>query len=72
MQRITRKMLEAKLATAAKLTGRELVLSGAYGGWAVFGKSGEHGGMRDLTAGHWPARQTATFLDGMIEGARKD
>lgn len=65
-QRITRAMLEAKLATVAKLTRTPLRLSGAYGGWEVQEVINEMGGIRSLTHGHYPARHVATFLDGML------
>jgi hypothetical protein len=69
-QRITQAYLVAKCETAARLTGKPLHISGAYGGWAVHMTVNEFGGVSDLTNGHIPARHVDLFLDGLIKGVR--
>lgn len=48
---------------------RSIVLSGAYGGHAVHRVADTGTGTASLTA-HVPAREAATYLDGMIEALR--
>jgi hypothetical protein len=79
--RITRKILEAKVATVNGLLGFDVdalqyntvgsvQLYGAYGATAVHRVVNEAHGITDLS-GFGTMKETAAFLSGMITGLRK-
>lgn len=75
--RITGAHLQGKVDTVNRLLGVDpdapystvgkVVLSGAYGGHGVHRYVNTSGGVSDLMGGHFPAREAARFLDGMIQ-----
>ena len=78
-QRITDKMVQARIDTANHLLGFEsevgyntegaLRIEKAYGGTAVSRMSGEFGGVSMLT-GYGTKREAYNYLSGVIEGLR--
>lgn len=69
MQRMSKSALRAKCELASRMTGQEIVLSGAYGGHGVHMMVPGSTGRRDLMGGHYTAREAGWFLDGMIQSA---
>lgn len=69
MTRITQSHLNAQAEIATDLTGRAVVIYGAYGGYGVH-EALPGGGVSDLMGGTQTAREASRFLSGMIAGAR--
>lgn len=69
MQRMTKTVLRAKADLVSRMTGQEIIVSGAYGGHGVRMMVPGSTGQRDLMGGHHTAREAGWFLDGMIQAA---
>lgn len=75
--RITEAHLQGKVDTINRMLGNPegapystpgvIVLSGAYGGTGVHRYANTSGGVSDLMGGHFPKREVARFLDGMMQ-----
>ena len=68
--RVSSKQLHAKAEIVSSLTGRDIQIYSAYGGWDVHEIVNEHRGVSSLMGGCGPAKECDKFLSGMIAAAR--